>query len=222
MGAPPPELCGAHRPATGGRCRGRHRVRRRTARNPLGAAPARPVGHAGRTPATAGDLAGGGPSRARLSAVQVRRARAEELTQEVSVPFVTARAVAPLDRLVRWGAPLLVPGGEMLAIKGRSAQDELAEHATLLRRWGISGEVVRVGGPLLEERTVVVRLVVPDPAAVQPQPGRGPAGRGRARAVGGSRRALIDDGQRASPDAAAADRTPMNDERPTGGHWSPR
>ncbi|HEX2892380.1 MAG TPA: 16S rRNA (guanine(527)-N(7))-methyltransferase RsmG [Marmoricola sp.] len=116
-----------------------------------------------------------------LSTVQVRRARAEELAHEVSVPFVTARAVAPLDRLVRWGAPLLVPGGEMLAIKGRSAQDELTEHAALLGRWGISGEVVRVGASLLEEPTVVVRLTVPDPAAVQPHAGRAGGSGKRAR-----------------------------------------
>lgn len=101
-----------------------------------------------------------------LAQVEVRRARAEELAGELSAPVVTARAVAPLDRLVRWGAPLLAPGGELLAIKGRSAQDEVDTHAALLRRWGMTAEVVRVGDAVLEEPTIVVRLTVPDPGVV--------------------------------------------------------
>lgn len=115
-----------------------------------------------------------------LSTVRVRRARAEELAGEVSAQFVTARAVASLDRLVRWGAPMVVPGGELLAIKGRTAPEELREHAALLRRWGITGEVVRVGESVLEEPTVVVRLTVPDPGAVL---GRTSAGRRRSMRV---------------------------------------
>jgi 16S rRNA (guanine527-N7)-methyltransferase len=107
-----------------------------------------------------------------LDRVQVRRARAEELVGELSAPFVTARAVAPLDRLVRWGAPLLVPGGELLAIKGRSAQEELDAHAALLRRWGINGELLRVGDAALTEPTIVVRLTVPDPGVVVGRPVR--------------------------------------------------
>lgn len=115
-----------------------------------------------------------------LTSVQVTRARAEDLAGRVSAPFVTARAVAPLDRLVRWGAPLLQPGGRLLAIKGRTAEDELVEHAALLHRWGITGEVVRVGGEHLEAPTVVVRLTVPDPTAVR----GAAAGPGRQRARG--------------------------------------
>ncbi|MGN6301080.1 MAG: 16S rRNA (guanine(527)-N(7))-methyltransferase RsmG [Angustibacter sp.] len=115
-----------------------------------------------------------------LERVVVRRARAEELAGELTAPFVTARAVAPLDRLVRWGAPLLVPGGQMLAIKGRSAQEELDAHSSLLRRWDITGEVVRVGEAVLSEPTIVVRLTVPDPDAVLGRSGRA-ARRARAR-----------------------------------------
>ena len=42
---------------------------------------------------------------------------------------MTARAVAPLDRLASWCVPLLAPGGELLALKGAGAADEVAEHA---------------------------------------------------------------------------------------------
>ena len=41
------------------------------------------------------------------------------------VHVVTARAVAPLDRLAGWGVPLLRPYGEMLALKGDAAEEEL-------------------------------------------------------------------------------------------------
>jgi 16S rRNA (guanine527-N7)-methyltransferase len=115
-----------------------------------------------------------------LEDVQVRRARAEELVGELGAPYVTARAVASLDRLVRWSAPLLVPGGQILAIKGRSAEAELAEHAAVLERWGISGDVVRLGSELVEEPTAVVRLTVPDPGLITP-PASSPGRRGRAR-----------------------------------------
>ena len=53
-----------------------------------------------------------------LSNVTVVRARAEELRGRVAFDVVVARAVAPLDRLARWGLPLCMPGGELLAIKG--------------------------------------------------------------------------------------------------------
>src|SRR5919198_6221741 len=42
-----------------------------------------------------------------LQNVTVRRARAEEVAGSLSGDVVTARAVAPLDRLLRWGLPLL-------------------------------------------------------------------------------------------------------------------
>ena len=116
-----------------------------------------------------------------LHTVQIRRARAEELGGELHEPFVTARAVAPLDRLTRWGAPLLAPGGAILAIKGRTAPEELGEHEELLGRWGIVGDVVRLGVDVVSEPTVVVRLVVPDPARVASATRRKGSGRARRR-----------------------------------------
>jgi 16S rRNA (guanine527-N7)-methyltransferase len=49
---------------------------------------------------------------------------------------VTARADAPLDRLVAWCLPLLRPGGSLLALKGERATEELTEHASAVRRSG--------------------------------------------------------------------------------------
>ena len=45
--------------------------------------------------------------------------------------MVTARAVAPLGRLVGWALPLLRTGGALLALKGASAADEAARDATV-------------------------------------------------------------------------------------------
>ena len=75
-----------------------------------------------------------------LPNARVVRGRAEDATVSAQLgraPWVTARAVAPLDRLVRWCLPLLGPGGRLLALKGRSASTEV--HAA-------EREIVRCGG----------------------------------------------------------------------------
>jgi 16S rRNA (guanine527-N7)-methyltransferase len=92
--------------------------------------------------------------------VQVVRGRAEEarVVDEVGrSDWVVARAVASLDRLVRWCLPLLAPGGRLLALKGAKAAEEAAEHGQLLRRLGADEiEVRRVGGEWPEAATWVV------------------------------------------------------------------
>jgi 16S rRNA (guanine527-N7)-methyltransferase len=105
-----------------------------------------------------------------LDTVEVRRARAQDLVGDLRAPFVTARAVAGLEKLAAWGLPLVGPGGRMLAIKGRSARAELAAADELLRRWGAVGEVIMLGAGLLEEPTSVVSIRrgagdVPSPVA---------------------------------------------------------
>lgn len=74
-----------------------------------------------------------------LSNVTVLRGRAEDRAVHDTlggVPWVVARAVAPLGRLVGWSLPLLVPGGRLLAMKGASATAEVAEHTPAIRRSG--------------------------------------------------------------------------------------
>lgn len=91
--------------------------------------------------------------------VEVVRARAEEVRGTHSADVVTARAVAALDKLARWTVPLTVPGGQVLAIKGRSAADEVAAASKAFRRLGVVGhEVVQCGEAVLEQPTTVVRL----------------------------------------------------------------
>lgn len=75
-------------------------------------------------------------ARLSLDRVSVVRARAEELAGAVAADVVTARALAPLDRVVRWCLPLVRPGGVLLAIKGARAADELTSTAGSLAQLG--------------------------------------------------------------------------------------
>ncbi len=75
--------------------------------------------------------------------VRVIRGRAEEPAIRLeagNADWVVARAVAPLDRLVKWCLPLLAPGGRLLALKGRTAEDEVAEHRIGYPRTGGFGD----------------------------------------------------------------------------------
>ena len=93
-----------------------------------------------------------------LESVAVVRARAEELHGQ-AFDVATARAVAPLDRLAGWCLPLLREGGFLLALKGRSAADELAQSEPALRRLGaVSWGVREVGSGILDEPTTVVEV----------------------------------------------------------------
>src|SRR5690606_40546644 len=70
-----------------------------------------------------------------------------------------ARAVAPLDRLATWGIPLLRPYGEMLALKGDTAEEELKSAATALRKLGaVTTSIVHVGAGVVDPQSTVVRV----------------------------------------------------------------
>jgi 16S rRNA (guanine527-N7)-methyltransferase len=59
---------------------------------------------------------------------------------------VTSRAVAPMDRLAAWSLPLVRSGGLFLAMKGASAEQELAQaHRAVSRLGGNEARVVTVG-----------------------------------------------------------------------------
>ncbi|MGS2618492.1 16S rRNA (guanine(527)-N(7))-methyltransferase RsmG [Micromonospora sp. LZ34] len=98
--------------------------------------------------------------------VRVFRGRAEEAAAggtssgPLSGDVVTARAVAPLDRLAAWCLPLAVPGGRLVALKGASAGEEITEHAAAVARLG-GGEptVHRCGEGVLDPPTTVVEIV---------------------------------------------------------------
>jgi 16S rRNA (guanine527-N7)-methyltransferase len=68
--------------------------------------------------------------------VDVVNDRAEEVVRSRGRSFdlVTARAVAPLDRLLGWTVPFLRPGGLLYAVKGERWAEELEEAEPELRR----------------------------------------------------------------------------------------
>ena len=74
------------------------------------------------------------------------------------VDVVTARAVAPLERLLPMCMPFLRPGGVLLALKGEQAQVEVDAVHRQASKWRVSSmDVARCGrGVLAEETTVVV------------------------------------------------------------------
>ena len=92
----------------------------------------------------------------------VLRARAEEkAASRISADVATARAVAPLDRLVGWAAGLLRPGGQLLAIKGQSAAAELEAAGPVLSALGVrSAEVLQAGHGRVVSATTIVRVVM--------------------------------------------------------------
>ncbi|MFP5359314.1 MAG: 16S rRNA (guanine(527)-N(7))-methyltransferase RsmG [Actinomycetes bacterium] len=90
--------------------------------------------------------------------VRVVRGRAEEVAESVEADVVTARAVAAIDKLVKWCSPLLSPQGRLVLLKGRSAADELDRAKYTLRKQRFSGEIHTAGTIEGVEPTTVVVL----------------------------------------------------------------
>ncbi|WP_229705125.1 16S rRNA (guanine(527)-N(7))-methyltransferase RsmG [Williamsia phyllosphaerae] len=93
--------------------------------------------------------------------VRVIRGRAEEKVVRAEVGLsdvVTSRAVAPLDRLARWSLPLIRPDGELIAIKGSSAADEIATHKAEVGKLGLTDlRVESCGTDTLAVPTTIIR-----------------------------------------------------------------
>jgi len=125
-----------------------------------------------------------------LENVDVVRGRAEEMSGELSGDVVTARAVAPLERLSALSLGLARPGGTVLAIKGSSAEAELARALPGMRRLGISdAEVLQIGGGGDGSTATVVKFTAPAQRAVRAtgrQGGWGRRGRQSAAVSGGA------------------------------------
>jgi 16S rRNA (guanine527-N7)-methyltransferase len=96
----------------------------------------------------------------KLDNVEVLRGRAEELAGKREFDVASARAVAPLDRLLKWAMPLLREDGELIAMKGERAAEELAEAEPQLRASGArTAELVTVGRGKVEPPATLVRVV---------------------------------------------------------------
>ncbi|MGC4109848.1 MAG: 16S rRNA (guanine(527)-N(7))-methyltransferase RsmG [Nocardioides sp.] len=90
-----------------------------------------------------------------LPDVQIARTRAERWKPDAGYDVVTARALAPLSRLLGWSMPLVGEGGELLAMKGSSAAEEIEAAKTELRRCRGLAEIVTTAVPGVAGTTVV-------------------------------------------------------------------
>lgn len=97
-----------------------------------------------------------------LMNVRVYRGRAQDARDMAVADVVTARAVAPLTRLLELTWPLCRPGGLVLALKGEQAEREIDDARAWLSRSGVSEvrvETLSSGMPW-SARIVVVRKPV--------------------------------------------------------------
>ncbi|MCQ9163697.1 16S rRNA (guanine(527)-N(7))-methyltransferase RsmG [Arthrobacter sp. STN4] len=96
-----------------------------------------------------------------LDNVEIIRARAEQAVDKVECEVVTARAVSALNTLAPLTIPLLGGQGQLLAIKGRSAGEEIAKAAKVIKKLGgVQTDVLVAGAAILAEPTTVVRVKV--------------------------------------------------------------
>ncbi|AZI59283.1 16S rRNA (guanine(527)-N(7))-methyltransferase RsmG [Nakamurella antarctica] len=94
-----------------------------------------------------------------LTNVRVFRGRAEQAISEAGgADVVTSRAVAPLAKLAGWSVPLARHGGEIIALKGSSAVDEIARDGAAAAKAGLTDlRAEEIGAGLLEQTTFVIR-----------------------------------------------------------------
>lgn len=93
-----------------------------------------------------------------LENVEIFHGRAEEIVGKAKFDIVTARAVAPLEKLVKLAMPLLHPNGFLLALKGEKANTELNEAlAQIAKSNATSLGVMKLG---LEINTAVSVVVI--------------------------------------------------------------
>lgn len=88
--------------------------------------------------------------------VSVVRARAEEISERFDV--VTCRAVAPLSKLLRWTLGLFEGGGQLVALKGASAEAEVEAAGKVLRKASLTAEVLELRAAPGVEPTRAIRV----------------------------------------------------------------
>jgi 16S rRNA (guanine527-N7)-methyltransferase len=127
-----------------------------------------------------------------IANVEVLRGRAETLHGSRTFDIVTSRAVAALPKLLGWSMPLVAPSGALVAMKGHSAAEEVAEASETLSRMGCGPATIHpLGTGVLDDVTVAVRVAWADPRRVSLPPaaaGRRSAARSGRRGKGGPRR----------------------------------
>ena len=140
-----------------------------------------------------------------LDNCEVHRGRAEDVHGRLRAPHVTARAVARIDRLARWSFPLLDDGGRLVALKGRTAREELNAHRDTLVDLGmVDARITEHGAAVLDQPTLTVDLTV---GARRPSAGRRSTKRSSGgRSSGTKSRGARSPGSRRGPRSTTEDR----------------
>jgi len=113
-----------------------------------------------------------------LDAVHILRTRADGVA-EAAYDVVTARALAPLHRLVPMALRLAKRGGVLLALKGAAVEAEVAAaREAIAAAGGGRPSIEQVGRGVIDPPTTVVRVIRTRPAAPTGGP-RQPSRRGR-------------------------------------------
>ncbi|OII25140.1 16S rRNA (guanine(527)-N(7))-methyltransferase RsmG [Curtobacterium sp. MCBA15_013] len=100
-------------------------------------------------------------SRLGLDNVEVVRARAEDVADDIVVDQVTARAVSALSKLIPLTVPLVRSGGQLILMKGARVEDEMEKaRKVILRKRLADVEVLELGVGVVEETTRVFRATV--------------------------------------------------------------
>ncbi|MBF4615870.1 16S rRNA (guanine(527)-N(7))-methyltransferase RsmG [Curtobacterium sp. VKM Ac-1376] len=96
-----------------------------------------------------------------LQNVTVLRGRAEDVTDEVVVDQVTARAVSALSKLIPLTVPLVRSGGQLILMKGARVDEEIEKARKVILRKRLSDvEVLELGDGVVDETTRVFRATV--------------------------------------------------------------
>jgi 16S rRNA (guanine527-N7)-methyltransferase len=110
-----------------------------------------------------------------LTNAEVVVARAEEWRDGIDAcDVVTARALAPLNALLEYAAPLLREGGMLVAWKGRRDPEEERDGAGAAARLGMAVEEIRRVDPFpaaQDRHLVVARKIAPTPPGFPRRPG---------------------------------------------------
>ncbi|SMG48453.1 16S rRNA m(7)G-527 methyltransferase [Agreia pratensis] len=97
----------------------------------------------------------------KLDNVTVLRDRAEDVRLAEGFDQLTARAVSAFSKLIPMCAPLVVPGGEFILMKGINAAKEIDAAEKQIRRFKLRDvSVVELGEGVLPETTRVIRAIV--------------------------------------------------------------
>ena len=90
--------------------------------------------------------------------VQVQRLRAEDCDDTFDV--VTCRAVASLEKLLKWTTPMSFPDGELLALKGAGAESEIETARKRLNDYHMTAQLLHIHAAPGIEGTRAIRVSV--------------------------------------------------------------